>query len=267
VAAEGEGLAATSPKSTKSSTTTSTTTSALNDLIAERARFTQFERHGKNLFLGFGARTTWIWSHLGMTGKWLRRNPGESPPRFSRAVLTLDDGVALHFCDQRRFGTLEALSHEERTTRASLASLGPDLLARGLSPKVFADRLLGRKVAIKPLLLDQTCVAGVGNIQASEGLFRARLDPRLTADQLGRTNLGPLLKALRESCKATLAAFDGAAKQGREITYVEEAPGANPFLVYGREGHPCPRCGAALVRFAQGGRSTFYCPPCQKAPR
>lgn len=246
------------------------TARGLAALVRRRAPFSRFERHGKNLFLGFEheeagppATVTWIWSHLGMTGKWLFRKHGEAAPRFSRARLLLDDGHVLHFCDLRRFGSLELLSDEQRRTRPSLASLGPDLLARDLTAARLAAAMRDRKIAIKPLLLDQTLVAGVGNIHASEGVFRARLDPRQRPSTLAAHDVRALLEGLRASCKRALTAFDRAAKRGDEITYIEEDASANPFLVYGREGQPCPRCRTPLVRFVQAGRSTFACPQCQ----
>jgi len=246
------------------------TARGLAALVQKRAPFARFERHGKNLFLGFENEdasspesVTWIWSHLGMTGKWLLREKGEAAPRFSRARFALDDGHVLHFCDLRRFGSLELLSDEQRRTRPSLASLGPDLLARDLTAARLAAAMRDRKIPIKPLLLDQTLVAGVGNIHASEGVFRARLDPRQRPSTLAEHDFRALLDGLRASCKRALTAFDRAAKRGAEITYIEEDASANPFLVYGREGEPCPRCETALVRFVQAGRSTFACPHCQ----
>jgi formamidopyrimidine-DNA glycosylase len=120
-------------------------------------------------------------------------------------------------------------------------------------------RLARRKKSIKETLLDQKVLAGVGNIQAAEALWRAKIHPERRADTLTTAETRALADGIVGSIRDTLAREDGP-----EITYVEEAGAENPFDVYGKQGQPCPRCGTTLVRLVQGGRSTVYCPKCQK---
>jgi len=205
-----------------------------------------------------------LWSHLGMTGKWLRRAPGVSPPRFSHARLTLDDGAVLHYCDMRRFGRLRLVPGADFAAIPTLAALGPDPLRDGVDVTKLQARLERVRLPIKVALLDQTVLAGVGNIQASEACFRARLDPRRVASSLTRAELGRLARAIVASIRYTLARFakDGADAGDGEIVYVEEDRKSNPFKVYGRAGAPCPRCGSTIKRIVQAQRSTFFCAAC-----
>jgi formamidopyrimidine-DNA glycosylase len=148
---------------------------------------------------------------------------------------------------------------------AELAALGPDPLNDGIDGTALARRLARLRTPIKVALLDQTLLAGVGNIQASEALFRARIDPRRPARSLSSAEVGRLAAGIRASIAFTLKSFaaEGADGGDADIGYVEEGS-ANPFLVYGREGARCPGCRrSTIVRIAQAGRATFFCPRCQ----
>jgi formamidopyrimidine-DNA glycosylase len=143
-----------------------------------------------------------------------------------------------------------------------VAALGPDPLKDGVDQEHLAARLARSAKPIKPLLLDQRLVPGVGNIQASEALFRAAIDPRRPARSLTRPEMGRLGRAIRASIDHTLE--DLMAEAG-DVLYVEEPGGPNPFLVYDRAGERCPRCKRGLItRLGQLGRSTFFCPRCQR---
>ena len=244
---------------------------ALAPLVGARVR--DIDRVGKHLLVTFarGAGTkhlVGLWSHLGMTGKWLRRGKGADTPRFSHARLTLDDGSTLHYCDMRRFGRLRVVPGARFMEVPTLAALGPDPLRDGVDAAKLHARLARVRLPIKVALLDQTVLAGVGNIQAAEACWRARLDPRRAAASLTRAEVGRLARAILASITYTLARFDedGADKGDGEIVYVEENRKANPFKVYGRAGTPCPRCGATLKRIVQAQRSTFFCAACYLPP-
>jgi formamidopyrimidine-DNA glycosylase len=233
----------------------------------EGTRFTAFDRRGKHLLLTLmqGRARVGLWSHLGMTGKWVRRQDGTAP-RFSRVALRLDDETVLHYADLRLFGRLRVVEGADFGRVPELAALGPDPLHDGVDVERLATRLARSKKPIKPLLLDQRLLAGLGNIQASEALFRARIDPRRPAQSLTRAEVGRLAKGIVSSIADTLSDFaaHGVVGRGRDIVYVEEPGTPNPFRVYGREGERCPRCGrATIVRVVQEGRATFYCPRCQ----
>ncbi|HVZ74745.1 MAG TPA: DNA-formamidopyrimidine glycosylase family protein [Polyangia bacterium] len=233
------------------------------------ARVANVDRVGKHLLITIarGRDRLGLWSHLGMTGKWLRRAKGGDEPRFSHAQIVLGDGATLHYCDARRLGRLRLVPGAAFEDVPTIKALGPDALRDGVDAAKLHARLARVRLPIKVALLDQKILAGVGNIQASESLFRARLDPRRAANALTRAEVGRLARGIRDSIAFTLAQFDeaGADRGDGEIVYVEENRKANPFLVYGRGGLPCPRNKRhSIARIPQAGRSTFFCPDCLK---
>jgi formamidopyrimidine-DNA glycosylase len=232
------------------------------------ARFAEVGRRGKNLLVTLTERSRLIgvWSHLGMTGKWLRRRADDPAPRFSRVRIDLDDGVTLHYADMRLFGRFRVVPDARFDALPDIAALGPDPLADGIDVARLAGRLARTRLPIKVAILDQTLLPGIGNILASEGLFRARIDPRRSAGSLTRAELSRLARGLLDAIRHGLKEFkqSGADGADADIDYIEEGKIQNPFLVYGREGEPCPRKnGGKIVRIVQAQRSTFFCPRCQ----
>jgi formamidopyrimidine-DNA glycosylase len=226
----------------------------------EGARFGEIRRIGKHLLVALEKKggPLGLHSHLGMTGKWLRREAGAPAPRFSRARLHLDDGAALHYEDLRLFGRLRVVPGGRFGEVKELAALGQDPLEQGIDPGELAVALGKSRLPVKVRIMDQALLPGVGNIYASEALFRARIDPRRPARSLSPAEVKRLAGTIVEAMKEGIAR-----QESPEITYVEEG-GENPFLVYGREGEPCPRCRRAkIVRLVQAQRSTFFCPRCQ----
>jgi formamidopyrimidine-DNA glycosylase len=230
------------------------------------ATFFAFDRRGKNLlFQARRAKTVCgLWSHLGMTGKWLRRAAADPAPRFSRVRIDLDDGRALHYCDMRLFGRLQLVPGARFDEVAELRTLGPDPLVDGIDVARLHAKLQATRLPVKVALLDQRLLAGVGNIQASEALYRARIDPRRPGKALDRAEARRLAAGIRASLRATLNQFEHDVGDG-DITYVEEPGTPNPFAVYDRAGERCRRCGRGTIeRIVQAGRSTFFCPRCQR---
>ncbi len=225
-------------------------------LAGRRLRFV--ERRGKVLLVGFD-RDVGFLSRLGMTGKWLRRKQGAAPPKHSRARLVTDRGETIHYVDPRLFGRITPHPASALLELPEVRALGPDPLLDGLDPAALHERLGRTRRAVKVALMDQALVAGVGNILATEALFRARLHPARPARSLSLREVKALVRGIEASIAHTLEA-----EQGEEITYVEEDPDANPFLVYDRAGSPCPRCRTTLARLALGGRTSAYCPRCQR---
>jgi formamidopyrimidine-DNA glycosylase len=225
------------------------------------ARFGAVRRMGKQLLLSLerdGARLGLL-AHLGMTGKWLRRDRADPPTRFSRARFQLDDGAVLHFDDMRLFGRLRIVPGGRFEAVPEVAALGPDPLEDGIDPARLREALARSRLPVKVRIMDQALLPGVGNIQASEALFRARVDPRRPGPSLSAREVKALAAGVLASVREAIAR-----QEGPEITYVEEPGSENPFLVYGREGEPCPRCGKArIARVVQAQRSTFFCPRCQ----
>ena len=200
--------------------------------------------------------------HLGMTGslRVLRRAPERVP--HEHVDIVFDDGATLRFRDPRRFGTFLWIPGDA-ATHPLLASLGAEPFTPDFNADAFHRATRGRRVAIKLALMDNRIVVGVGNIYASEALFRAGIRSTRAAGRLSRVRLAALVDAVR----ATLAA--AIAKGGSTLRdYVDSAGVAGEFqlryFVYGRDGKPCRVCGTPIRATRQGQRSTFYCPTCQR---
>jgi formamidopyrimidine-DNA glycosylase len=199
----------------------------------------------------------WI-VHLGMTGRLLVTTPDAPVAKHTHARLTLRSGRELRFVDPRRFGRLEF-----RDLRKKLGFTGPGAEPLSIDAEAFASLFRGRKLAIKAALLNQTLMAGVGNIYADESLFRAGIRPRRRAGQLTRVELEKLRVALRDVLEHAIRLG------GSSVSDYVDAEGVRGFFqlehcVYQRSGEPCLRCGKAIKRIVVAGRSTHYCPRCQK---
>jgi formamidopyrimidine-DNA glycosylase len=196
--------------------------------------------------------------HLGMTGAF--RFDLDDP--YVRARLWLDDGRVLAFKDVRRFGRIAVVDAGEYAAIPMLAVLGPEPLSDDFDPQVFAGELARTKAQIKPYLLSQRPVAGVGNIYADEALWLARIHP--ASRRVGPDRARVLHRAIRE---VLAAAIDREGTTFRDFQMVNGESGRNAsFLVaYGQEGRPCPRCATPLKKVVLGGRGTTYCPRCQRA--
>lgn len=199
--------------------------------------------------------------HLKMTGRLFVYGPEVAPNAHTRVVFGLDDGNRLFFDDARKFGYVRALSDADLATWDFWRSLGPEPLE--IDAPDFVALFRGRRGRIKALLLDQTVIAGIGNIYADESLFRASIRPDAQAGDLSPARLrvlhGHLVDVLRESI----------AECGSSIRDYRDAHGdagafQNRFRVYGRAGQPCVACGRTLTTGKVAGRTTVYCERCQK---
>jgi formamidopyrimidine-DNA glycosylase len=226
------------------------------------SRLVRVDRRGKHLLVTLEdrrGRPLGLWSHLGMTGKWVWRASADPAPPHSRVRLDLDDGHALHYLDPRLFGRLRIVASADFAALPDLGGLGPDPVHDGIDPARLGERLGATRRAVKVALLDQAILAGVGNIHASESLFAARIDPRRRGGSLSAVEIRRLARAIAASLRRGIDSQDGP-----EIAYVEEPGAPNPFRVYARAGERCPRCRAAEIRrIVQAQRSTFFCPGCQ----
>jgi formamidopyrimidine-DNA glycosylase len=219
-------------------------------------RLIDIERIGKWMLLVFDGGEGLL-SHLGMTGKWMRRARGDEPPSHVRATLFLEDGHALDYRDPRLFGRLVRGEAESLRATPAWRSLGPDPLA-GIDEKRLGGLLHKTKRSIKEALMDQRLLAGLGNIHVAESLHRAGLHPQRPATSLREVEVNRLAAGIDQSLRFALSLED----TPEPITYVEEG-GENRFLVYGHAGEPCRTCATPIERIVQGGRSTFFCPHCQ----
>jgi formamidopyrimidine-DNA glycosylase len=222
------------------------------------------ERRGKWMLLDFDRDASLI-SHLGMTGKWIRRGDDDAPPSHVRASLFLDDGHVIDYRDPRLFGRLIRGKPDELRAHAGWTALGPDPLADGVDVERLHRVLVATRRSIKEALMDQRTLAGLGNIHVGESLHRAGLHPQRAGLSLTPDETARLASAITASIEFALSVEDGP----EPITYVEEDPSANVFLVYDHAGEPCGNCGTPIERIVQGGRSTYFCPHCQplKRPR
>jgi len=173
------------------------------------------------------------------------------PPR-ARAAIEFDDGSAIFLVDSRALATLALRPRGDE----AVPELGPDAASASLDAGALAPRLRSRRGAIKPALLDQRVIAGLGNIYAAESLWRARISPFARASALSEAEVGRLVAGIRDTI--TLAREDpGRYSRGDAL---------DRLAVYGREGERCLRCGGTIARAVQAGRSTYFCPVCQANP-
>lgn len=188
---------------------------------------------------------------------------GAGTDKHDHVVFETDAPARIVFTDHRRFGLMTLLPTETLENDKLFAGLGVEPLSNGFHAGYLAAALKGKKTPIKSALLDQRVIAGIGNIYACEALFRARLSPKRLAGKVPAAGVA----ALTEAIKAVLR--DAIAAGGSSLRDYKQADGnlgnfQHHFDVYGREGEPCPTCKGVVKRIVQAGRSTFFCPKCQK---
>jgi len=224
-------------------------------------RVNDIARHGKYIIMRLSDDCVLV--HLRMTGKLCFAEDGARRGKHEHVVLRLDDGRTLRFHDTRKFGRWWVMADPAE----KLAALGPDGLDPRLTRQVFVKRLARHSGMLKPLLLNQAVVAGLGNIYVDEALFEAGLHPRRRCATLSADELGRLYRAVRtvlrrgvRSMGTTLGSGDGnfysvAGRRGRN---------QDRLKVFRRQGLPCPRCGTTVQRTTVAQRGTHFCPGCQK---
>jgi len=219
--------------------------------------------------------------HLGMSGSIRLRRNGEEilgdPRYFEQAkdekhdhvVFHMSNGATVTFNDPRRFGSMKLVARAKLEQEPLLRDLGPEPLGNEFDAALLAEACAGKKTSLKAALSDQRVVAGLGNIYVCEALFRARLSPKRQASTIADRNGKPneRAKALVDAIKAVL--HDAIKAGGSSLRDHRRADGSlgdfqHNFQVYDREGEPCPHCKGKVKRIVQSGRSTFFCPACQK---
>jgi formamidopyrimidine-DNA glycosylase len=198
--------------------------------------------------------------HLGMSGRW-RVDPGELLTH-DHLILETDAGRRLALNDARRFGSIDLVETRRLAEWGPFAALGPEPLGPDFTAAHLAQALEDRIASIKLLLLDQRIVAGLGNIYVCESLHLAGISPKRGGGSVSHARLERLVPAVRDVLEAAIAAGGSTLRDylqpDGELGYF-----AKQWRVYGREGEPCG-CGGTVKRYAEGGRSTFWCPKCQK---
>jgi formamidopyrimidine-DNA glycosylase len=224
-------------------------------------RIGEVGRRGKNLVFSLSGPQLLV-INLGMTGRLLFAGKNAEPPRSTHPGLRLHlhPGGTLIYDDIRRFGRIRRLS--PRAWALESERLGPEPLDPALSAVAFQERLSRSRTPVRSWLLDQSRLAGVGNIYANEALFRAGIHPARPARSLSPGEAGNLLKALRETLAEAIRARGTTL---RDFRTAEGDPGGyGPFLrIYGQEGSVCPVCGSLVERMVLSKRSAFFCPRCQ----
>ena len=228
------------------------------------ARVESVARRGKHVLFHLDLPRVLV-AHLRMTGRFLLLPEGRPLPAHTHALFLLDDGRRLAFSDQRHFGMMKLVAREELHVAKGLAGLAPEPFSQDFTPGYLRAALARSRRTLKETLLDQTKVTGLGNIYAAEALFLARISPFARAAGLDARRAARLHRAILEVLSEAIAhgstmnvdpenidgSYFGGSYEGR-------------WRVYDREGHPCPACGACVRRLAHAGRSTYFCPRCQK---
>ncbi len=220
-------------------------------------------RRGKVLLAELTGDLTWV-SHLGMSGRMRLTDSGEPEAPHTNVVVEFDGSRQLRFIDPRTFGYMAVLTPQELAD-SPLGRIGPDALDDLPRSPELARRLAGRTVPIKALLLDQTFLAGIGNIYADEMLFRAGIRGDRAAGSLATTEVKALRRAVRPVLEAGLK-WGGTSLDDLAYLLPDGRVGefAARLAVYGRQDEPCPRCGTPIRRSVVRGRSTFWCARCQR---
>jgi len=252
----------------------------LPDRMAQRLtgqRVNALRRRSKYILADLSGGETLL-IHLGMSGRMLISPPGEDGQvvgefvhahgaigKHDHVVLDMDNGARITFNDARRFGMMDLMDTASAETHPLLAALGPEPFGNGFSESWLAGRLEGRKTPIKAALLDQSNIAGLGNIYVCEVLFRAGIHPATLARDLTPAQAARLVPLIREVLAEAIDAGGSSLRDYRqadgELGYFQHA-----FRVYGRAGEPCvtPGCTGTIARLVQSGRSSFFCPQCQR---
>jgi formamidopyrimidine-DNA glycosylase len=215
----------------------------------EGLRVEAVERRGKHQLVRFAGGSL-LHVHFRMDGDWVFSTASEPLPRFARVSLDFHDGLRASLTDPRALCTVRYHSK----SRPPALDLGPEADDPALTAEAFRLALKTKRGPIKPVLLDQRLIAGIGNIYAAESLWRAAIHPQVIASTLSARRASALLEAIRASLR------EGVVNAGRYRT----GDRILPLKVYDREGEPCERCGKTIKRITQSGRSTYFCASCQR---
>jgi formamidopyrimidine-DNA glycosylase len=235
-------------------------------------RVTALRRRSKYILADLDSGETLL-VHLGMSGRMLISgaqlgsfyHDHPAPQKHDHVVLHMADGARVTFNDARRFGAMDLMPTETADQHMLLAGLGPEPFGNDFNEPYLSGRLKGRKTPIKAALLDQRIVAGLGNIYVAETLYRARISPLRLAGDLGEGQVHSLVPVIREVLAEAIEAGGSSLRDFRQANG-ELGYFSKHFQVYDREGDPCetPGCTGTVTRTVQSGRSSFWCPACQR---
>lgn len=243
--------------------------------MAERltdSRVLRLRRRSKYILVDLDSQETAL-IHLGMSGRMLVSgdplgqfvHDHPLPEKHDHVVLHMETGARITFNDPRRFGAMDLFATDGAETHPLLASIGPEPLGNGFDESYLRGALAHRNTPMKSALLDQKTVAGLGNIYVCEALFRSKIHPTRPARRVSKDRISRLVPVIRDVLNEAIEAGGSSLRDFRqadgELGYFQHS-----FDVYGREGEPCrtPGCASTIRRIVQSGRSTFYCPTCQR---
>ena len=236
------------------------------------ARILDLSRRAKYLLAPLDTGETLI-SHLGMSGRFsivdARVQPGAfyyaapPDPAHTHVIFETDAGVRVEYNDPRRFGYMDLIASDALEAHPYFARMGPEPLGNAFDANHLATMFAGKSQSVKATLLDQRIVAGLGNIYVCEALYRSGISPMRAAGRIARPRLNGLVSVIRDVLNE---AIEAGGSTLRDYAATDGALGyfQHRFRVYGRAGETCLTCGATITRIVQAGRSTFYCPRCQR---
>lgn len=235
-----------------------------------RRRVERLRRRSKYLLADLSSGETLL-MHLGMSGRILVsrttlgafRHPQSADARHDHVVFEIEGGATVTYNDARRFGAMDLVPIGDAEHHWLLAGLGPEPLGNAFDEAYLVSELRRRRTPVKSALLDQRLVAGLGNIYVSEALHRAGISPLRRSDRISAARAASLVPVIRDVLTEAIDAGGSSLRDYRradgELGYFQHA-----FRVYDREGLPCPACGTPIRRAVQSGRSSFWCPACQR---
>ncbi len=221
-------------------------------------------RRGKHILFDLDNGQILI-THLRMSGRFMLLPIERELPKFTHAVFYFEDEMRLIFQDQRHFGLMKIVATKDLYEAKEIKKLAPEPFSDEFSPKYFRETLKTSKRSLKEFLLDQTKVCGLGNIYASEAMFLAKANPQISADKLSARKANVLYEKIREVLRESIAHGSTLNVNPENIDGSYYGGGYEErWRVYDREKMPCANCRTSIVRLKQGGRSSYFCPKCQK---
>jgi len=221
-------------------------------------------RRGKHILFDLDNGNTLI-AHLRMSGRFMLLPIERENPKYTHAAFFFADETRLVFQDQRHFGFMRIVETDKLFETKELKSLAPEPFGEDFTPKYFRDVLKTSKKSLKEFLLNQTKVTGLGNIYASEAMFLARVNPQTPANEVSARKANVLFEKIREVLHESIAHGSTLNVNPENIDGSYYGGGySHGWRVYDRENEPCVFCRTTIVRLKQGGRSTYFCPKCQK---
>ena len=232
--------------------------------MLSNSRLNHVNRRGKHILFDFDNGRTLI-AHLRMSGRFMLLPFERDLPKHTHAVLYFADETRLVFQDQRHFGLMKIVETEKLSEAREIKKLAPEPFSDEFSRKYFRATLKTSKRSLKEFLLDQTKVCGLGNIYASEAMFLARVNPQISAEKLSARKADFLYEKILEVFRESIAHGSTLNANPENIEESYYSGGfENRWRVYDRESSPCADCQTEIKRLKQGGRSTYFCPKCQK---